>query len=464
MQPTFRDLGVPADLCDALAQEGIAEPFPVQAATLPDALAGRDLCGRAPTGSGKTLAFGIPLVDPRRQGRARPAHRPRARARPASWPPRCSGELVPLAPCGRTRLRAVYGGVGYRPAGRRSLQRASTSSSPARAASPTSSTRAACDLDRVEVVVIDEADRMADMGFLPEVRKLLDRTPDVPPDAALFSATLDGDVDLLVRNYQRDPRPPRARPRAGGRRRWSTTSATSTRSPRSGSPPACCAATARPSSSAAPSTAPTGWPSSSPPPVCPRPPSTATAPRPSASGPSRRSAPATWPPSSPPTSPPAASTSTRVPLVVHFDPADDHKDYVHRSGRTGRAGATGVVVSLVTDDVKRKTIELQRRLGLPQGLSQVDTSSASAEAPAAAPRPAVPAERPARADDGVRATTPDWSPRPNRNRAPPAPAARHRRCVGGAQRLAPGAHHPSALTLGGCLPLGGIPGRLAACR
>ena len=88
MTTTFADLGVPASMCRALAAHGITTPFPIQAATLPDALAGRDLCGRAPTGSGKTIAFGIPLVTRIGTGRAQAARGPGAGARPASWPPR----------------------------------------------------------------------------------------------------------------------------------------------------------------------------------------------------------------------------------------------------------------------------------------------------------------------------------------------------------------------------------------
>ena len=132
---SFSDLGVPADLVAALAQRGITEPFDVQAATIPDALAGRDVCGRAPTGSGKTIAFGVPLVA--RIERARPSAADRASSspRPASSPRR-SAASSSRSPRARLSVDAVYGGVGYEP----QLQRcaaASTSSSPAPVASPT---------------------------------------------------------------------------------------------------------------------------------------------------------------------------------------------------------------------------------------------------------------------------------------------------------------------------------------
>jgi len=200
--PTFAGLGVPDAIARGLERRGITEPFPIQVATIPDALAGRDVCGRAPTGSGKTLAFGIPLA-------ARVTHAgPKAPKALVLVPTRELAAQVQrelaglLQPMGRN-VQAFYGGVGIGPqitALRKGVDVAVAC--PGRLADLVE--RGAVRLDRVDLVVLDEADRMADMGFLPEVRRLLDQ---VGPDrqTLLFSATLDGDVDVLIRRYQRDP-------------------------------------------------------------------------------------------------------------------------------------------------------------------------------------------------------------------------------------------------------------------
>ena len=194
---TFADLGVPADIVRALASRGIESPFPVQAATIEDALAGRDVCGKAPTGSGKTLAFGIPLVVRVKQAKPR---RPRALvlAPTRELAAQIQKELAPLAETRDKRVFTVYGGVGYEPQ-RRALRRGVEIlvACPGRLRDLID--QHAVRLDAVEIVVIDEADRMADMGFLPEVRKLLDETAD-DRQTVLFSATLDGDVATITRH------------------------------------------------------------------------------------------------------------------------------------------------------------------------------------------------------------------------------------------------------------------------
>jgi superfamily II DNA/RNA helicase len=200
---SFSELGVSAELVVALEARGITAPFPVQTATIADGLAGHDLCVEAPTGSGKTLAFGIPLVA--RVGRAAPK-RPRALvlAPTRELAAQISAELAPLATTRRKRVLAVYGGVGYEQQ-LRALRRGVEIlvACPGRLQDLVD--RAAVVLDQIEIVVIDEADRMADMGFLPVVRKLIDRTPSTR-QTLLFSATLDGDISALTTGYQRDPR------------------------------------------------------------------------------------------------------------------------------------------------------------------------------------------------------------------------------------------------------------------
>jgi superfamily II DNA/RNA helicase len=202
VSPSFSDLGVPADLVDALDRRGISAPFEVQAATIPDILAGRDVCGRAPTGSGKTLAFGIPLLA--RIGKAAPK-KPRALvlAPTRELAAQIQRDLEPLARARGRSVYAVYGGVGYDPQ-RRALRKGVDVlvACPGRLYDLVEQN--AVRLDSVSTVVVDEADRMADMGFLPQVRKLLDEINETR-QTVLFSATLDGAVAVLTREYQNDP-------------------------------------------------------------------------------------------------------------------------------------------------------------------------------------------------------------------------------------------------------------------
>jgi superfamily II DNA/RNA helicase len=199
---TFAELGVPRDLVRALTDAGFTAPFPVQAATVPDLLAGRDVCGRAPTGSGKTLAFGVPLVATVTKASPR---RPRALvlAPTRELAAQIELELRPLAQVRHRRVTAIYGGVGYEPQ-RRALRRGVdiVVACPGRLTDLLD--QGALSLGDVEVVVIDEADRMADMGFFPQVRRLLAQTP-ASRQTVLFSATLDGDVATLTRDHQLDP-------------------------------------------------------------------------------------------------------------------------------------------------------------------------------------------------------------------------------------------------------------------
>ncbi|NBE82663.1 DEAD/DEAH box helicase [Micromonospora sp. NEAU-HG-1] len=202
---SFADLGLPQSLVRALDRQGITTPFPIQQATVPDALAGRDVLGRGQTGSGKTLAFGLPLI-------ARLAERNRARPlRPRALvlvPTRelamqVNDALVPLGKAVGIFLKTAVGGVPYDrqiDALRRGVE--IVVATPGRLGDLIN--RGVCQLDDVEVTVLDEADQMADMGFLPEVTELLAKTP-ASAQRLLFSATLDGDVDSLVRRFMTDP-------------------------------------------------------------------------------------------------------------------------------------------------------------------------------------------------------------------------------------------------------------------
>ncbi|BCJ52923.1 RNA helicase [Actinoplanes sp. NBRC 14428] len=202
---SFADLGIPAELVRVLNREGITTPFEIQAATMPDALSGRDVLGRGQTGSGKTLAFGLPLLARiAKGGRALP-HHPKALilVPTRELAMQVADSLMPLGRSVGVFLKTAVGGVPYdrqMDALRRGVE--VIVATPGRLGDLIE--RGACKLDNVEVTVLDEADQMADMGFLPEVTELLAKTP-ADAQRLLFSATLDGDVDALVKRFMTDP-------------------------------------------------------------------------------------------------------------------------------------------------------------------------------------------------------------------------------------------------------------------
>ncbi|HEY4700578.1 MAG TPA: DEAD/DEAH box helicase [Streptosporangiaceae bacterium] len=197
-------MGVPPQLVAALTETGIVTPFPIQTATLPDALAGRDILGRAQTGSGKTLGFSIPLVARLADGFTS-ACRPRGLVLVPTreLASQVQAVLVPLAEAAGLTVTAIYGGVPQNPQVAALRNRADiVIACPGRLADLIE--QGHCHLGDVEITVVDEADHMADLGFLPVVRRLLDATP-AEGQRMLFSATLDHAVDVLVRRFMNDP-------------------------------------------------------------------------------------------------------------------------------------------------------------------------------------------------------------------------------------------------------------------
>jgi len=373
---SFSDLGVPARLVARLEEQGISAPFPIQAATLPDAIAGRDVCGRAPTGSGKTLAFGLALV--LRTERAAP-RRPRALVLVPTreLASQVRDELAMLfgamAPGSSQRVIAIYGGTGYGPT-RRALDRGVdvVVACPGRLEDLVA--QGAIRLGDVHTAVLDEADRMADMGFLPAVRRLLDLTA-ADRQVMLFSATIGREVESIIQKYQRDPV---RHDVVGDESSVGEVSHVFWRAERNdrvrltaqlvaehGRAVVFCR-TKRGVDRVTRQLGATGI--------------QAVAIHGDRSQAQRERA-------------LAAFTNGRahvlvatdvaargihiddLPCVVHFDLPADPTDYVHRSGRTGRAGNTGTVVSLVTDEHHTAVRTLQRALGLTQQLDTPDGPS-----------------------------------------------------------------------------------------
>ncbi|GAA3798664.1 DEAD/DEAH box helicase [Streptomyces coacervatus] len=200
----FAELGMPARLLATLGAEGVTAPFPIQGATLPNSLAGRDVLGRGRTGSGKTLAFGLALLA-RTEGQRAEPRQPLALVLVPTreLAQQVTDALTPYARALRLRLATVVGGLSI---GRQaSALRGGAEvvvATPGRLKDLID--RGDCRLDQVSITVLDEADQMADMGFMPQVTALLDQ---VRPDGQrlLFSATLDRNVDRLVRTYLHDP-------------------------------------------------------------------------------------------------------------------------------------------------------------------------------------------------------------------------------------------------------------------
>jgi len=210
---TFESLGVSEELTKALADQGIVSAFPIQALTIADALAGRDVCGKAKTGSGKTLAFGVPLLQRAKATRdaqgARPG--PSRPARPLALVLLPTRELAvqvhdviePLAKKLGLRAVAVYGGADIdRQVAKLAKGVDVIIATPGRLIDL--GDRGELAVDQLETLVLDEADRMADMGFMPQVEWVLRRL-EAPHQTLLFSATLDGAVDRLVQRYLTEP-------------------------------------------------------------------------------------------------------------------------------------------------------------------------------------------------------------------------------------------------------------------
>ena len=198
---SFADLGVSRAAAGALREQGITQPFPIQQLVMPDVLAGRDVCAKSPTGSGKTLAFAIPMLDRIAAGDRRPAGLVLAPTR------ELAAQIVeaarPVARARALRIAAVYGGVGIQKQSREAGQAHVLVATPGRLEDLLA--RRALNLDHVQILVLDEADRMLDMGFRPAVDRLVAQCPR-NRQTLFFSATLDGEAGRVADLYTRDAR------------------------------------------------------------------------------------------------------------------------------------------------------------------------------------------------------------------------------------------------------------------
>ena len=362
---TFDELGVPAALTAVLAAAGIAAPFPIQAATLPDSLAGRDVLGRGRTGSGKTYAFLLPVLArlaahpvPRRPGRPRALILAPTRELAAQ----IEAAAVPLARALALRTLTVFGGVAAGPQIKALREGVDLLvACPGRLADHLGTGHVR--LDGVEISVLDEADHMADLGFLPVVRRLLDMTPRTG-QRLLFSATLDAGVDVLVRRYLRNPVTHSVDP-AGSPVVAMSHHALHVR--REDRLPVLVDLAAAPGRTLVFARTKRGA-------------RTLTRQLVAAgvaaielhgnmSQNARSRSLAAFADGSAPTLV-ATDIAARgihvddVTLVVHADPPTEHKAYLHRSGRTARAGAAGTVVTLMTDDQVADVRDVTRKAGI----------------------------------------------------------------------------------------------------
>ncbi len=415
---TFAELGLPAALVSELSRRGMLAPFAIQARTLPDALAGRDVLGRAQTGSGKTLGFGLPML-------CRLAETAGERAQ---WSPR-GLVLVPtrelaqqvadvLAPLGHAvgvRLTTVYGGA---PMGRQveALRRGVdlVVATPGRLIDLME--RGAARLDRVVITVLDEADHMADLGFLPAVTQILDQT--VPgSQRLLFSATLDRGVDKLVTRYLNDPgihavASANAPVELADHRVFVTpaTDKLAVATEIAGRPARSLffVRTKHGADRLARQLSKAGV--------------EAAAIHGDLNQNQRQRALAGFAAGHPRVLV-ATDVAARgihvddVDLVVHFDPPNDAKDYLHRSGRTARAGASGTVLSLVQPEQVRLLAGLHQEAGVTSVSNRVEPGHEAVQeiATSGEPVPPPPPVRPARPARPAGRTR---SQRPNRRQAP----------------------------------------------
>ena len=377
MTHSFASLGVAAPIIAALGEAGISDPFPVQALTIPDTLAGRDVCGEAATGSGKTVAFAVPVVQRLMARGGHGVRHPRALVLVPTRELASQVVLVmrPLAGAAGVVSAAFYGGVSLEKQAAKARSGVDVVvATPGRLIDLIR--RGALDLRGLEVAVIDEADRMADMGFMPQVEWLLRQAREAKPQMLLFSATLDGDVDKLIHRYLRDP--VRHSMAAGGDAtpdavhnflavhdmdRVRVVAAIARGAVRT----LVFVRTRRGADRLATQLAREGV--------------KAEAIHGDRAQPARERALRRF----------AAGTTgvlvatdvaargihvDAVDVVVHFDPPDDHKAYVHRSGRTARAGQPGVVATLVLWNQMADVERLKRRIGVTSPTVEVFSNDA----------------------------------------------------------------------------------------
>lgn len=357
---TFVELGVPAAIADALASKGITEPFPIQRLTLPDALAGRDVTGKAETGSGKTLAFGIPtLVRAERGAPRRPSALILAPTRELAI--QIATELEPLGKAIDRRVGLVYGGASM-DSQITKLKRGIDVlvATPGRLIDLIE--RREADLGGIGIIVVDEADRMADLGFFPQVEWLLRHVPN-GGQTMLFSATLDGAVARLVKRMVdpamhsiegAEPTVESMTHRFIQVHQMDKARLVARVAEASGRTIVFCR-TKRACDRLAADLVKLGtaaWPIHG-----------------DLNQSQRERALARFIDGSQPVLV-ATDIAARgihvdeVDTVIHYDPPEDPKSYLHRSGRTARAGASGLVVCLVEWNQELAVTQLQRRLGL----------------------------------------------------------------------------------------------------
>ncbi|MFE7841552.1 DEAD/DEAH box helicase [Streptomyces sp. NPDC057474] len=413
---SFADLALPAPLLAALGHEGVTVPFPIQGATLPNSLAGRDVLGRGRTGSGKTLAFGLALLA-RTAGRRAEPRQPLALVLVPTreLAQQVTDALTPYARSVRLRLATVVGGMSIgKQAGALRTGAEVVVATPGRLKDLID--RGDCRLGQVDITVLDEADQMADMGFMPQVTALLDQ---VRPEGQrmLFSATLDRNVDLLVRRYLSDPVVHSVDPSAGAvttmehhvlhvhdTDKHRTTTEIAARDGRVimflDTKHAVDRLTTHLLNSGVRAAALHGG----------------------KSQPQRTRTLAQFK-----TGHVTVLVATNVAargihvdnldLVVNVDPPSDHKDYLHRGGRTARAGESGSVVTLVTPGQRRGMSRLMASAGIAPQITSVRSGEAEltritgAQAPSGVP---------------VVITTPAVA-RPRRAASSAAPSSRGRR-------------------------------------
>jgi len=362
---TFDQLGVPAGLVKALAAAGILKPFPIQAATLPDSLAGKDVLGRGRTGSGKTYAFVLPVLARLTTSTTkRRPNQPRALilAPTRELATQIQASITPLTDALDLRTMTVFGGVGHGPqitALRRGVD--IVIACPGRLEDHVKAGHAR--LDAVEITVLDEADHMADLGFLPAVRRILEATP-ATTQRLLFSATLDAGVDVLVKRFMKSP---------------VTHSVDSAQSPvakmthhvlhvqADSRLPVLVDLTAAPGRTLVFTRTKYGAKSLTKKLIAQGVPAVELHGNLSQGARTRNLEAFSDGSAKTLVATDIAARGIHVDdvtLVIHADPPIEHKAYLHRSGRTARAGAEGTVVTLMTDDQVRDVRDLTRKAGI----------------------------------------------------------------------------------------------------